>query len=107
MMFTDLDNRTAKYSGFPVDWGSWDNYMDDVVCRCAQVSKAKGFKYFGVENFGEYKCYHRRTGKQYKRMLINFCWVMFLVCCKCQYEVVGNYFSGAGCQPTARPPNAT
>ena len=53
LIFTDLDNSTAEYSGFPVDWGSWDGYLDDVVCRCAQVSKAKGFTYFGIENFGE------------------------------------------------------
>jgi len=54
LMFTDLDNSTAQYSGFPVDWGSWDAYLDDVVCRCAQVSKAKGFNLFGIGNFGEY-----------------------------------------------------
>ena len=58
LMFTDLNNSTAKFSGFPVDWGSWDSYLDDVVCRCAQVSNAKGFNYFGIENFGEYLCYH-------------------------------------------------
>lgn len=54
LMFTDLDNSASQYSGFPVDWGSWDAYLDDVVCRCAQLSKAKGFNSFGIGNFGEY-----------------------------------------------------
>ena len=53
-MFSDLDENSPKFSGVPVDWGRWDNYLDDVVCRCAQLSKAKGFNYFGIENFGEY-----------------------------------------------------
>lgn len=53
-MFTDLDNTAAQYSGFPVDWGSWDAYLDGVVCRCAKASNAKGFNLFGIENFGEY-----------------------------------------------------
>ena len=53
-MFTDLDNNAAEYSGFPINWGSFDDYLEDVACRCAQVSKAKGFTHFGIENFGEY-----------------------------------------------------
>ncbi|XP_078379193.1 uncharacterized protein LOC144662284 [Oculina patagonica] len=53
LIFSDLDKNSAKFSGVPVDWGRWNTYLDDVVCRCAQVSKAKGFKYFGIENFAE------------------------------------------------------
>lgn len=53
LMFTDLDINNAKFSGFPVDWGSWNSYMDDVVCRCAEISRSKGFDYFGLGNFGE------------------------------------------------------
>ncbi|XP_022796157.1 uncharacterized protein LOC111334628 isoform X1 [Stylophora pistillata] len=53
LMFTDLNARDAKFSGVPIDWGSWASYLQNVVCRCAQVSKAKGFYHFGIENFGE------------------------------------------------------
>ncbi|XP_068686100.1 uncharacterized protein [Montipora foliosa] len=53
LMFTDLDENAVKYSGFPVDWGRFDSYLEDVACRCAQVSKAKGFTHFGIEDFGE------------------------------------------------------
>nr|XP_058950079.1 streptococcal hemagglutinin-like [Pocillopora verrucosa] len=53
LMFTDLDARDSKFSGVPIDWGSWNSYLQNVVCRCAQVSKAEGFYYFGVKNFGE------------------------------------------------------
>lgn len=56
-MFSDLDKNSAKFSGVPVDWGRWDSHLDDVVCRCAQVSKANGFNYFGIENFGECTCH--------------------------------------------------
>lgn len=55
LLFTDLDQKAPEYSGFPVDWGNFDNYLENVACRCAQVSKAKGFTYFGIENFGEYR----------------------------------------------------
>ena len=54
-MFTDLDKNAAEYSDFPVDWGNFDDYLKDVACRCAKLSKAKGFPYFGIENFGEYR----------------------------------------------------
>ena len=54
-MFTDLDARDSKFSGVPIDWGSWNSYLQNVVCRCAQVSKAEGFYYFGVKNFGRFK----------------------------------------------------
>lgn len=71
LMFTDLDNSTAEFSGFPVDWGSWDGYLDDVVCRCAQVSKAKGFTYFGIENFGEYRPRYDICQKRLFRLVIS------------------------------------
>ena len=58
MMFTDLDKTNSKFSGVPVDWGRWNGYLDQVVCRCAQASKEKGFNYFGIESFGEYKIYY-------------------------------------------------
>ena len=56
-MFTDLDQNAVKYSGFPVDWGKFDAYLNDVACRCAQVSKAKGFTYFGIADFGKCNAY--------------------------------------------------
>lgn len=55
LMFTDLNARDTKFSGVPIDWGSWASYLQNVVCRCAQVSKAKGFYHFGIENFGRVK----------------------------------------------------
>ena len=55
LMFTDLDKKASKFSGFPVDWGNFDGYLENVACRCAQVSKAKGFTHFGIENFGKYR----------------------------------------------------
>lgn len=73
LMFTDLDNTAAQYSGFPVDWGSWDAYLDGVVCRCAQASNAKGFNLFGIENFGEYYADNCLLRGLNTRMLITSC----------------------------------
>ena len=55
LMFTDLDKSSPDFSGFPMEWGNWDSHLDDMVCRCAQLSKAKGFSNFGIANFGEYR----------------------------------------------------
>ncbi|XP_028515478.1 uncharacterized protein LOC114575226 [Exaiptasia diaphana] len=40
-------------SGYEIDWGSWNDYMVDLVCRCAEVAAAKKHDYFGIQNFGE------------------------------------------------------
>ncbi|XP_022796155.1 uncharacterized protein LOC111334626 [Stylophora pistillata] len=66
LMLTDLDMNNAKFSGFSVDWGSWNSYLEDVVCRCAQISRSKGFDYFGLANFGE--CWSGKdAGKTYEK----------------------------------------
>ncbi|XP_028392830.1 von Willebrand factor A domain-containing protein 2-like isoform X2 [Dendronephthya gigantea] len=37
-----------------IDWGSgWDNFLDVVICDCAKVAKAQGYKYFLIEFYGE------------------------------------------------------
>lgn len=53
-MFIDFDINNVKFSGFLVDWGSWNSYMDDVVCWCVEILWLKGFDYFGLGNFGEF-----------------------------------------------------
>lgn len=55
LLFTDLDESSPDFSGFAINWGNWDSHLDDMVCRCAQLSKAKGFGNFGMANFGEYR----------------------------------------------------
>ena len=55
LLFTDLDESSPDFSGFAINWGNWDSHLDDMVCRCAQLSKAKGFGNFGIANFGEYR----------------------------------------------------
>ena len=54
-LFTDLDESSPDFSGFAINWGNWDSHLDDMVCRCAQLSKGKGFGNFGIANFGEYR----------------------------------------------------
>lgn len=56
LLFTDHDKGSNKYSGKPIHWGGWDLYLSDLVCRCAEQAKAKGYNVFGVQHYGKYPC---------------------------------------------------
>lgn len=44
--------KSAKFSGIKVNWGEWDKYLNDIVCRCAAKAKEKKYSLFGVQNYG-------------------------------------------------------
>ncbi|XP_032233886.1 uncharacterized protein LOC116616115 isoform X2 [Nematostella vectensis] len=50
---TDRDISIPIYTGTPIDWRNWDAYMPDEVCRCAKAIKAKGYRTFGIQFYGE------------------------------------------------------
>ena len=56
LLFTDRDKGSNNYSGKPIHWGEWDVYLFDLVCRCAEQAKAKGYNVFGVQHYGKYPC---------------------------------------------------
>ena len=41
------------YSGIKTNWKDWDNYLPNLVCRCAIESDKKGKKLFGLQYYGE------------------------------------------------------
>lgn len=59
LLMTDRDMNSVKYSGIKVNWGEWDMYMDDIVCRCAEKAKEKKYSHFGIQNYGKCTLYLR------------------------------------------------
>lgn len=41
------------FSGQRINWGSWDSYLPDLVCRCATAAANKGYSFFGIQFYGE------------------------------------------------------
>ena len=53
LLITDRDMKSPKFSGIKVNWGEWDKYLNDIVCRCAAKAKEKKYSLFGVQNYGK------------------------------------------------------
>ena len=51
-----MNDRGVQYPGFSgrkIDWDHWNNYLPQLVCRCAIQTKLKGYKTFGIQFFGK------------------------------------------------------
>ncbi|XP_028513060.1 uncharacterized protein LOC114574501 [Exaiptasia diaphana] len=53
LVFTDRDSTSPAYTGGFIDLKNWNLYMEDLRCRCAEESRAKGYKVFGLQFYGE------------------------------------------------------
>ena len=53
MLLNERDKYSPYYDGFDVDWANWDEYLPAFTCRCAEAAMTKGYKYFGLQNWGE------------------------------------------------------
>ncbi|KAL9985033.1 hypothetical protein ACROYT_G007389 [Oculina patagonica] len=53
LLMTDRDPTSHAYSGKPVDWKNWNEYLPDLVCRCAKKTRDKGYNVFGLQFYGE------------------------------------------------------
>ncbi|KXJ18031.1 Fibropellin-1 [Exaiptasia diaphana] len=53
MLFTDRDETSIVYSNKTFTWNDWNNYLEDVACRCAESAAKNGYRYFGIQFFGE------------------------------------------------------
>lgn len=51
-LFTDQNPDSDLFSGITMNLGQWDQYMSDVVCRCAKNAESRDFKLFSIQNFG-------------------------------------------------------
>ncbi|KAL9971012.1 hypothetical protein ACROYT_G023488 [Oculina patagonica] len=36
-----------------IDFKDWPNYLSDAICRCARETQRKGYRTFGLQNYGE------------------------------------------------------
>ncbi|KXJ17251.1 Uromodulin [Exaiptasia diaphana] len=53
LLFTDRDKTSIVYSNITLKWSEWNNYLEDVACRCAESAAKTGYQYFGIQFFGE------------------------------------------------------
>ncbi|XP_028403466.1 uncharacterized protein LOC114526148 [Dendronephthya gigantea] len=53
MLINERDRYSSHYNGFDVDWMNWDEYLPAFTCRCAEAAMKKGYKYFGLQFWGE------------------------------------------------------
>ena len=53
MLANERDKKSVYYNGHDINWFDWDNYMQQMVCRCAEQALKKGYKYFGIEFWGK------------------------------------------------------
>jgi len=52
-VLNERDPKSKVYGGRKIDWMDWNNYMQGFACRCAKMVKAKGWKVFGLQFYGE------------------------------------------------------
>ncbi|XP_066913047.1 uncharacterized protein [Clytia hemisphaerica] len=60
-ILNDISFQFPGFSGKQADWGEWDDYYKDFVCRCAKETIKHGYKVFGVQNFAS--CFSGPKGK--------------------------------------------
>ncbi|XP_078346389.1 uncharacterized protein LOC144631727 isoform X9 [Oculina patagonica] len=53
LLTTDRDKTSSKYSGERVIWKEYEAYVHSLACRCAEATRKRGFKVFGLQNYGE------------------------------------------------------
>lgn len=59
-VLNERDTKSKVYGGRKIDWKDWNNYIQGFACRCAKIVKAKGYKVFGLQFYGE--CWSGPTG---------------------------------------------
>ena len=52
ILFTDRDTSSSVFSGRPVEWNDWENYILKLACRCAEESNRKRSTVFGLQRYG-------------------------------------------------------
>ena len=52
---TDRDTSSTVYGGRGIDWNNINEYLKDLVCRCATKTKSRGFRFFALRELGKSK----------------------------------------------------
>ncbi|XP_022782392.1 uncharacterized protein LOC111323329 isoform X2 [Stylophora pistillata] len=53
-LLNDRDESLPNFSGQLIDWENWYEYLPNLVCRCAEKAKEKGWKLFGIQFWAEH-----------------------------------------------------
>jgi len=53
LLLTDRDSSSPVYSGQNINWANWNQYIRDLVCRCAGKTRDKGYRTFGIQFYGK------------------------------------------------------
>ena len=53
MIFTDKEINSPVYSGVPLDWAKWNEYIIGLACRCADAASQMGYSYFSLQSYGK------------------------------------------------------
>ena len=54
-LINERDKSSNASNCIDVDWKLYPPYLPEFACRCAQAAKERGYKYFGLQFWGEFK----------------------------------------------------
>ena len=54
LIFTDRNTGHEKFSGTKMDLINWNDYMSDLVCRCARNARLMSYVMFSLQFYGWY-----------------------------------------------------
>ncbi|XP_078348187.1 uncharacterized protein LOC144633234 isoform X3 [Oculina patagonica] len=61
LLINDRDPKSDAYDGHRLDWHAWEESMLSLACRCANATREKGWKVFGMQFYGE--CWSGENGE--------------------------------------------
>ncbi|XP_031556840.1 uncharacterized protein LOC116293538 isoform X2 [Actinia tenebrosa] len=102
LLMSDVDSTSLKYNDNPMDYKRWNDYLPNLVCRCARAANRKGYSHFGLQDLGS--CYSgSRSGMTFGKDGIQGAFIQspapkpWLGCVTTNYEQCGDtskYCSG-------------
>ncbi|XP_068717618.1 uncharacterized protein [Montipora capricornis] len=61
LLVNDRDPKSDAYDGHRLDWNKWPESIHSLACRCANATRGKGWKVFGLQFYGE--CWSGENGE--------------------------------------------
>lgn len=52
LALSERDYTSLRWNGYLIDWRNWNDYIPQLVCRCARWAKKFGYKRFGLQYYG-------------------------------------------------------
>ncbi|KAJ7384395.1 hypothetical protein OS493_021803 [Desmophyllum pertusum] len=61
LLVNDRDKNSDAHDGHKINWHEWEESMLSLACRCANATREKGWKVFGLQFYGE--CWSGENGE--------------------------------------------